>query len=128
MAIPRKYLSDHLGSGFVSKLFDEPFVTICGVPFSKNDLVTKAKTGNFAATRNLERALTEIQTKALTNVDPLELAQIPGVGEVTIFVLLQLQDAARAKPIEFNTTWRTYAKHARETTNGKNGKKKGKTT
>jgi hypothetical protein len=122
--IPRRDLDGRLGSSFVERLLDRPHVTICGVSYSKNDLVTKIKIGNFAAAKRLEAAVSQQQAQKLTEISPLDLAKIEGVGETTIFVLLMMQDAAKVKPLEFeDVTWRTFVHHARNDNKGK-GKKK----
>lgn len=122
----RKYLDDRIGTTATKRLFDVTHVTIGGTAYSKNDLVTKLKTGNFAAAKNLERAMDEMGVKSIGNVDPEALAQIRGVGEMTIFVFLCAQEAERVQLLNLDdTTWRTYVANHRGIERHRNGGKKG---
>lgn len=119
----RRHIEDRLGAYFVSQMLDRPHVTIGGVSYSKNDLVTKVKIGNFAAAKRLENALEEIGARNVKDVDPHALAQVRGVGETTIFVLLGIQDEQHAQELALDSTWRTY-KNNNKNGNGKKGRKK----
>lgn len=110
-------LRPRLGKTFIDRLTGDVVLSIGSQTYSRDGLVRELKVGNFAAARRLGKVLEELEitrVEDLASLAPEDLARVRGVGETTVYVLLCLQDALRQKPLEWDTTWSTYAHHIRE--------------
>jgi predicted flap endonuclease-1-like 5' DNA nuclease len=124
-------LRPRLGKTFIDRLTQDVVLSVGSSTYSRDDLVREVHVGNFWAAKRLGHALKElgITTPAqLASLAPEDLARMEGVGETTVYVLLCLQDHMHVKPMEFETTWRTQVKHARDAKEKKPKKSRKRTT
>lgn len=124
-------LRPRLGKTFIDRLTQDVILTVGSSTYSRDDLVREIHVGNFWAATRLGNVLKDLgitTPNQLAALAPEDLAAIEGVGETTVYVLLCLQDHLKVTPMEFETTWRTQVKHARDVKEKKPKKSRKRTT